>query len=402
MFLVGMPLLSVSVFLVGVRTALAAKNNLTASGYEDALQSVSVAASALIHFVFGTLVFIVAYGWIRSRVGSLAIFRYLRWQGLGRAAALVMGGLIMLWFVVGLRGAPSVSDDLTYFFQAHLFSRGKAMLPVSTLGSLKSALAWFWVVEGDGLYSFQIPGHSLLLALGVWLRAFYVIPVIESMITCYATYRAALLLYGSRTAFLTALLFLTSPYVLTVFSSYAVSTSVACGVSLVLWSWAAFRRNPSTGRVSILGIAVGFTCWMRPSAAFFVAFPIVVLTLIHWMRGRISWKVLGVGFLAGMVLVVPYVGYCTYVSGHPAISPGDVYWNRVRVSSMSASNILDPDVAKHPFRLPMTLVALLRLNIYLLGWPVSLAALGFSLLLPGKRATTWVLLAASLMLQPCL
>lgn len=328
------------------------------------------------------------------RLSALAM----KHRRIGIGATILVGVALVLWFGLALRGAPSSEDDLTYFFQARLFANGKIMLPTHTWGPLSDAFEWWWTTHGTrGLCSYQFPGHSLLLVLGGLVGLFSIVPILQAMITSYATYRAALLLYGRRTAVLAVILMVTSPYMLTVFSSYSASTSAACAVSLALWAWAVVLQRGSIRAAFLLGASIGLLCWIRPPTATFVAIPLGGLLLIRMSRGQLSWKTALAGLSTSVPLIALYLGYCAHVTGHFSLSPGNVYLERS--SEYGLSKLVTPSDSPVDTVLPSEIVSVARLNMYLYGWPFSLALLVVLPFVTQRRIKTWILLLAALLVM---
>lgn len=388
----GASLLTLMLYYWLVAHFMQGQSPLANAEYIMDIHTVSARIAAVLHLVAGGALFLVLYRGLRGV--PLEKLRGWAWhhRWIGWGAALVTGLTVTLWLTGVLRGAPSSEDDLTYFFQARLFANGQTMLPTAQWGPLAQGLEWWWTIPGTrGICSFQVPGHSLLLVPGAWLGQFSLVPAAEAVVTGLATYRAALLLFGRRTAALTAILFATSPYVYTTFSGYSASTSTACMVSLALWAWAALLHKATARRAFVLGVCIGLVCWIRPAAALFVSVPMAAWLLVCMVRGVSSWRLAPAGLAGVIPLVALYIGYCTYVSGRPAFTPGSVYAERLGSGELSPENVIQAP-PRQAIHLPGTLIGLARLNIYLHGWPLSLLPLLVLPLLPGKGARTWVLI----------
>lgn len=313
--------------------------------------------------------------------------------------AIALGGIVFIWFSIINKGLPRLEDDLAYIFQANLFSRGVRSLCTDNYQSLKSLLFWWWTTGDSCLYSFQIPGHSLMLTIGAFLNNFSYVCVIEAVGTGLATYRAAELLYGRRIATLTGLLFVTSPFIVSTFSSYSASCSVSFFVSIGLWFWAEIKLNPSMIKSSFIGIALGLTFWVRPTSSVFISIPIFIEMLLSAYKQR-SYKLclyLWVSLLLLIVICTGYIYYCSSITGNFSVSPGDIYSQRVSSDEMSVMNILKCP-SDQVLRLSGFLYSLLTLNIYLCGSPISLLFIGVYVIVHRKTRVDWCLMLCCFMM----
>ena len=350
-----------------------------------------ILAMSLLPLLFGGVAI-----WL-TRHGVVAVFHPRLQAVKGWQWAAAIATVVLVYFSIINRGLPRVEDDLAYLFQARLFSHGMKSLSMDRFDSIRRSLFWWWTTGDANLHSFQIPGHSLLLSLGALLGHFSVISVCEAALTCLATYKAAALLYGKRVAALAGLLFVTSPFAIGTFSSYCASCSVALAVSVTLWAWAKFRRDPGIRWAIALGGGLGLTVWMRPSSSLFVGLPILIDGIMGVREKNFKASHLACSLLCVFLFCAGYIGYCSSLAGHFSLSPGDVYSQRMLSNEVSVANLsrYPPDQS---VPMPGVLYSLASLNIYLHGWPISLLFVILFLAIHRKTRVDWILLTSCLLM----
>jgi hypothetical protein len=363
---------------------------------EELLDASSARAVIILLMSLCPLVFGGAAVWLARNSGVMTLGARLR-RIKGWHWAVGVAATILVWFSIINGGLPRIEDDLGYIFQARLFFHGMRSLPTEALGSSKNAFFWWWTTGGSHLYSFQIPGHSLMLSLGAFGNSYSLVCVIQAAVTCLATYRAATLLYGRRVAALAGLLFATSPFVIMTFSSYCASCSVAFWAAITIWVWAAFRRNPSMVLSILVGAGLGITLWMRPTSSLFIGIPIVIDLLVRVGKKDARWYYLGPMVFFFGALCAGHVYYCSSLTGHLSLSPGDVYSERLVSDEMSLGNLLNRP-HDQIVNIPGFIYSLAVLNFYLHGWPISLFFMTIYLAVHRKTRTDWVLAASCILM----
>lgn len=326
-----------------------------------------------------TVLFLVYF----RRTITLARSRFLwaisprRWIVGAASAATVLGAT---WFGIILDGGASGVDDHAYLFQAALILRGKVVLTFPWEG-FSRAFTWPWMVDHAEHYSsFQMPGHCVLLTLGLLLKSAWVLPAIQGGIMVVATHYAARKMFGSRTALLASLLLVTSPYMVVTQGSYSAATSGAMCVALVLVAASRVLNGRVTViRAAALGLSIALLWFVRPPTAAACALPIGVTMLCSCLRARARFRHLLITIVTAVVGLMPYLLYCRAVTGGWSMSPGDVYGGRLAGPEMSWLNVFSSAGHDIVTSIPNLITAIIRLNCYLFGWPVSLAPLAILL-----------------------
>lgn len=274
--------------------------------------------------------------------GGNRILRILRHVGRRPWCALCVGvTLLILWNVLVSKGRVRSPDDTTYLFQSQLFAHGRLTLDVSMLPNARELLFWNWTVGDDALYSFQLPGHSMILAMAHCIGLRSVCGIMEWVVAGVAIYGAANRFWGRKVSLIAIWLHAISPWAIVVFSGYTVSTSTAMLVALALWSWGEVRAKPDRWLAWLgLAIAMGFLSWVRLTAVLFIGIPIALDCLFRAFRRDVRWSRVGCSAVVFFCAFVGYVIYCSQQTGTLSLTPGGVYSNRLQSEEFRLMNIL--------------------------------------------------------------
>src|SRR5207247_1022622 len=172
-------------------------------------------------WVLGSTIFATG-AWLAGMLAPPRLLRALRRGGGAlavwlRPAALPLvlaatGTVLVTIAVVVFHCRPVMVDEIAQFFQARIFAAG-------LVKSLPPALPEFFttqhlIVDEHGWYAQYPPGHSALLALGLWGGAPWLVPILFSLGTIVVAVAFARRIYGEAVAGVTAALFLLSPFFL--------------------------------------------------------------------------------------------------------------------------------------------------------------------------------------------
>lgn len=327
----------------------------------------ALASSLLARALFlGPGLLLLAWGWrpdLSRLVTALRTAR-LPWAMVGLHTLLVLA-------VMGLvvRGVPLQDDEATYLMQADLLRHGR-IVDETTPPS-----AWvaepFTIFTSRGITGKYLFGEPLLLALGQFVNFPLLAHLGLAVLGARVWYRYHLDHGSESFARLSLLLWVLSPAIL-----FTTATPVSQVPSLalsVVAVWAAARRGIRWS--ALAGCCVGFVAVCRPQCA------VPLGLLIGWMGLRAGWRTLVGMTLGGLPWLVALLVYNTYVTGSPLRLPWDLFsverfgFGRPFYSRIMA--LTDPVVAEYrhtPLKgVYIALVALVRLNGWALGWPLSLA-----------------------------
>ena len=316
------------------------------------------------------------------------------------SAVLVAGLAVALaaWSAYTMRSLfaanPVLVDEMAQLFQARIFASGRLAAPVPTPPAAFLILQT-WIAEG-GWVSLYPPVHPFMLALGMLIRAEWLVPPILGGIGVALVYLVARGLYGPKTARIAAVLWALSSWVMFMSATYmnhvtAVTFALACWA--LIW---APRPSPGRWHLVLAGLCLGAVATTRPLDAVAAGLPILAWlvtgrrwTIIPWMAlgtliafvgwGYYNWRVYGRLVTMGYTAV-----YGSEVGLGFRIDP----WGRPFTPLVALSNLA---------------VAMRRLNLYLYEWPIpALLPLGVWALAARPRRTADAIVAIGFLALPVL
>src|SRR4029453_7842350 len=237
-------------------------------------------------WIAGPLVLFVVVCWVAGR-RSLRMPRWLD-ATLGSAWTPVVFGALtaaITWYVWGSMTEPGlVHDERAYLLQARIFASGHWTGPTPPVPEFFEQMHVFLEPRLGSKYP---PGHSLVLAPGIWVGLPGLSPVILAGIAGGLVFALARRLADSPVALFTWAFWSTSPAALMWRASYF-SQATSC-VAWLVALWALLEWRASGKRVH-LAMAVASMGWMyltRPLSAVALGLPMLVFVL---MRARRRWQ----------------------------------------------------------------------------------------------------------------
>ncbi|MCG8459860.1 MAG: hypothetical protein MI919_26570 [Holophagales bacterium] len=327
----------------------------------------------------------------------------IRWPAPPRAwrlrpgvAALALAGLGIafgLAFQLGtLRGRALVDDELTYAWQAELLAQGR--LVESRLERWAPESFTVWTARGaTGKYLFgaplvQIPG--VLLGIPALLH----LPLLA--LACALWYRVMHAAAGPRVAVAGTALVALSPMVLLTSATGLSHTASLFAMVAAGWGISDLRRAAEIGRTGlrgalVAGSALGFGFTVRPQVALSFGAVLAACWLLEAWRAR-RWRAMIVFFAAGAPWLAAVLTYDQYLTGSPFALPWTLFSPQ---ESYGFGRVLEGSGYLHtPWRaFENLLMVAVRLNTFLLGWPLSLGLLGvwWAVGRPARGTAPWVL-----------
>lgn len=270
------------------------------------------------------------------------------------AIGVVMAGAIAVFV---LRGVPLQDDEATYVMQAELLTRGIVADPTipATMAFSEPFTIFTWSGM-SGMYEFGAP---LILALGLPWGLPWIGEVALLALTLWCAFHAAARAGHPAVAWIGCLLLALSP-MLTFTSASALSqTPALAGIALAVSGLALGGWRGG----ALMGTGLGFAFAARPQMAYPAGF---ALALFAWRDRRL--------LTAMLLTVIPWlvaVGlYNQAVMGSPWQFPRGAYTGEMEAFGFG-------DIVRHYTHTPLKAlalagVALVRLNGWALGWPISL------------------------------
>ena len=258
-----------------------------------------------------------------------------------------------------IRGVPLQDDDATYVMQADLLSRGHI-----ADSSYPSSMAFpepFTVFSRSGMTGMYLFGTPLVLALGLPMHMPWLGPLALVGLTLYAAYRAAARAGDETVAWVGAALLAVSP-LLTFTSATPISQpAVLAGLAVAILGLA---TGGWTGG-ALAGSGLGFALAARPQTA--VPAALVLVALYAWKDRRL----LGGLIAAALPWLVAVALYDHAITGSFLQLPRNAYSGELE--RFGFGMVLRNHEHTPLKALALAGVALVRLNGWALGWPLSLA-----------------------------
>jgi hypothetical protein len=302
---------------------------------------------------------------LRSRSRSVAIV------GLG-----ILGAILLTASVVAFEQRPLSVDSVAQLFQARIFASGKVVAPPPPL--IEFFVTPHMIVEGSW-YSQYPPGHPALLAIGVALRAPWLIPILLSLLTAALLYGFAARAYDRRTASVTLLLLPLTPFFWFMGARLMNHISSLAGIALFLYALARAERGDSGRWAAAAGAGLGLAFLSRPLEALAIGAVAAGFVLADALRGG-GWRI-GVGIAGGFLAAASlYLLFNAASTGDP-LRPGYIeLWGASHGLGFHTTPWGDLHTPRTGLR--NELVDLALLELYLFEWPIpSLLPLGFALVL---------------------
>jgi len=305
------------------------------------------------------------------------------------------------WLVghVVLHGTPITDDEWAYLHHARILVDGMWTAP-SPHGTDRAFYDNVFVINNGRWYSQYPVGNPMFLALGVLLTDPWLVPALACAAIVGLLAGIARELFGAETAAVTAVLAATSPFLVALSGTLLAHTP--CLLWLSLFAWCGLRATRAEGRsgwAALSAAAFGMAVLTRPVSAVLVGLPLMA---ILWRRTRHTqsrWRKRLLFGLTGALAAGFQLWINDACNGDPLRSAYFVYW-------------LEPGEWRNPFgfgeflwHIEHTPEAALgnlwhnavRLDAWLLGWPISLALpLSAPVLFRKGRFDAVVLLVAAL------
>lgn len=312
------------------------------------------------------------------------------------ALAIIGFALANLFSYVLFEHIPHVQDSIAQLFHGNILAQGALVAPAPPWPP--DFFNFLHVIIRDGKwYSQYPPGHVILLAAGVLVKAPWIINPLFGSLTIIAAYALGKELFDETTARITAVLTLLSPFVLFMSSEFMNhTTALFFFVVFILY----FARSLRTGLFLhglLAGGALGWLTHIRPYSAPALAAPFLLYGVAVMFRRWPDIKLSLLGFAAAFSLFIGLLlAFNWATNGDPFLFGFQVLWGDKVQPGFGHSGWGE---AHTPFRgLQQMLSNLNGLNKYLFELPVPSLLLVIPLFFSGKHNRWDYLLVGSFFL----
>jgi hypothetical protein len=231
----------------------------------------------------------------------------------------------------GLNAPPFSHDEASYLLQARILAGGHWSAPSPPLPEF---FEQYHVLVTPVLASKYPPGHSLLLAPGIWLSAEGLVPLVLSALTAALLVALIARRWGTSVALIAWAVWLAAPLGLHFRPTYLSQVTTA-----FLWvvGWWCLSRWWDGGRDGYLVGLAGVVGWMaitRPLTAVAYAIPLAVVLVPRIWRER-RWRAFGSAMVAGSLVAAILPVWSKAVTGGWERTPLGIYteqympWDRM-------------------------------------------------------------------------
>ena len=308
---------------------------------------------------------------------------------------LFLGGVALFAFVAAAAFAvlcfgrqPHNADEVAQLFHAKILLSGRLALPSDPNPEF---FGMDNMIDRHRWYS-QFPiGGPAVLAIGIALRAAWLVNPALLALSVLSVYGFARRAYGEPVARATALLFALSPFALFMAASFMNHvpvlwlTSVAM-MQLAIWVDAEHSRDANRAAL-LIGVALGGAFTIRPLDALVVAGVIGVMQLARLRGSAVRVRSLVVQIVAGLLPVAVLFVVNMRTNGAPMRLGYEVLYG----SAHQLGFHLDPYGALHTPARAITFASkyLLQLNVFLFEWPLPVVGVIAAGLIALRRPTRW-------------
>ncbi len=290
-------------------------------------------------FVFGSI------AWLVSRTFPEAVERMTRGldAGLGRpgdrtfrlAALGALAAILFLTSRFAFSHRPLLIDSIIQLFQAKIFASGAAWAPAPPYDGFFTTQ--HMIVDAGRWYSQYPPGHPAALAVGVWLGAPWLVPIVFTLASAWLIGDAARRMFDERVARTTWVLLILAPFFWFMGASHMNHVSSLLFVSLFFWSFVRWEKGGAVRTsdppdlegvepgpagiawLALAGAALGGAFLSRPLTAVAVGLAFIVPAVR--IAGR-RWWMAGLAGAAGFLAIASlYFAFNAATTGDP-LTPG--------------------------------------------------------------------------------
>ena len=250
--------------------------------------------------VFAGLAVVLLWRLRRSASNSASIDHFLAGRGPLIAAALIAAAVT--WTVWrSLNDVGTVHDEVSYLLQAQIFAHGKWTEPAAPIPAF---FEQFHIFTDPVIASKYPPGHSILLAPGIWLGLPGLVPVLLVAVSGALVFALARRVANPWVALLTFSLWLLGRTELRFHSSYfSENTTTFCWL-LGFWALLEWRERREARWLALVTACVAWGGITRPLTMVAYAIPTAVVVLSTLTRHRAwHWRSIAPAAAVGAAII---------------------------------------------------------------------------------------------------
>lgn len=285
-------------------------------------------------------------------------------------------------------GRGFTGDEMAMTWHARMLLAGHLAIPSATHSEFFNT---FSVMDRGGRWYSQYPiGGPALLALGLLVRAVWLVNPLLLGVAAWQLYRFTRLAFDEPTARAAAVLFMFTPFVLVLGATQmnhtaALTFTLVALAELAAWDAEAPRRRMV--HAAGVGLAVGAVALVRPLDAALVALPIGLFQLARLRRHPERWPSVLVQCIVGAVPIALLLWVNTRTTGSALLFAYDA----TNGPQHALGFHLDPNGEMHSPLRGLVYVSgyLLRFDRFLFEWPLPGLLVVCAVLGMLRRATRW-------------
>jgi len=276
---------------------------------------------------------------------------------------------------------PHVQDSVAQVFHGKIFAAGRLTAPSPLL---RDFFYYDHIINNGRWYSQYLPGHSLLMMIGVLVGAPWIINPLLGSATIVLLYFLGRELYSDAIGRLAAVLGLFSPFILFMSSEFMNHVTALFLFTLFVLFYARTIRLKSAFSAIIAGASLGWILNIRPLTAVSLALPFTVYACyLLWKQVRRYRKPFLAMALTASVFVTILLAFNYLTNGDPLLFGyqvlhgdehlpgfGHAAWGEAHTPALGIRHTLNNFVG---------------LNKYLFEWPIP--SLTFIVVLFASRKT---------------
>lgn len=310
------------------------------------------------------------------------------------SVATTLLGIVVARYCYAGRGFTG--DEMAMAWHAQMLVAGHVAIPGPVHPEFFNTVS---VLVRDGRWFSQYPiGGPTLLALGLLVRATWIVNPLLLGLACWQLYRFVRRAFDEPTARAVTLLFALSPFVLVLGATQMNHTAAMTFTLCALAELAAWDDEAAGSRLlhaAGIGLAVGAVALVRPLDAALVALPVGLYQLVRVRRHPSRAASLLVQVLAGLVPVAVLLWANVHTTGTAMRFAYDAAHGPAHAWGFH----MDPTGAAHTPRRGLVYASgyLMRFDRFLFEWPLPALLVVCAVLASLKRGTRWDMLLLALL-----